>query len=278
MKHVVCYSGGHSSALVAVEVVRKYGTSDVILLNHDIHPSVEDADVKRFKKEVAEALGLPITYANHEHWDTMDQFDVVREADAFKVGNGTALCTNRLKTAPFERWLKEHFPITEGASLLDSPCTIYYGFDANEPRRINRRASILALKGYLTGFPLAYWDRTIHSTKEIGVEPPLTYGQFKHANCVGCLKAGRQHWYVVYCTRPDIWEKAKATEDAIGYSIINGVYLEELESKFALMQKVNVVPTEHIHANTFWKQVGDALKQEQDKEADEDAKPCECVF
>ena len=64
MKHVVLYSGGHSSALAAIETVRQYGPENVILLNHDINPRTEDADIKRFKREVAEYLGLLITYAN----------------------------------------------------------------------------------------------------------------------------------------------------------------------------------------------------------------------
>lgn len=74
MKHVVCYSGGHSSALVAVEVVRRFGAEHVTLLNHDINASVEDADIKRFKLEVASHLGVQIQYANHPKWDTMDQW------------------------------------------------------------------------------------------------------------------------------------------------------------------------------------------------------------
>jgi hypothetical protein len=275
-KHIVCYSGGHSSALVAIEVVRKYGKENVILLNHDIHPSVETADIKRFKKEVADYLGMEITYANHPEWDSKDQFDVVTDAKAFKVGNGTALCTNRLKTAPFDKYLAEHFPVEENAPASESPCVIYYGFDANEKQRIQRRSSILGSKGYMTDYPLAFWERTIQSSKDIGIDPPNTYDQFKHANCIGCLKAGRQHWYIVYCIRPDLWEKAKMTEDTIGYSIIKGVYLEELEPKFELMKKSGVVPTEHIHPKTFWKQVGETLKQTQDEEAQE--KPCECVF
>lgn len=64
MKAIVCYSGGHSSALVAIEAVRKYGKSKVILLNHDISSNVEHEDIKRFKNEVAEYLGVEITYAN----------------------------------------------------------------------------------------------------------------------------------------------------------------------------------------------------------------------
>lgn len=35
-KAIVCFSGGHSSALVAIEAVRKYGKNNVILLNHNI--------------------------------------------------------------------------------------------------------------------------------------------------------------------------------------------------------------------------------------------------
>ena len=76
MKHIVCYSGGHSSALVAVEVVRKFGKENVVLLNHDINQSVENEDIKRFKNEVSEYLGVPITYASHEDFDKKDQFDI----------------------------------------------------------------------------------------------------------------------------------------------------------------------------------------------------------
>lgn len=93
MKHIVCYSGGHSSAIVAIEVVRKFGKDNVILLNHDISSWVEGADIKRFKKDVADFLGLPITYANVDGVTDVnllpDQFDVVVKAQAFKVGSGT---------------------------------------------------------------------------------------------------------------------------------------------------------------------------------------------
>lgn len=267
-QHIVCYSGGHSSALVAIEVFRKYGKDNLILLNHDIHASVENADIKRFKKEVADYIGIPVTYANMENFDKKDQFDVVVEAKAFKVRNGTALCTNRLKTAPFERYLEEKFK--------DKNCIIYYGFDENEKVRIQRRSSILGVQGYRTDYPLAFWVRTIKSTREIGIEPPLTYSVFKHANCVGCLKAGRQHWYVVYCTRPDIWERGKWAENQIGYTIIKGTSLLELEPLFKQMKDAGIEPSEKLQAQTFWKQVRDKLKACNIE--DESNKPCECVI
>lgn len=80
MKHIICYSGGHSSALVAIEVARKFGTENLILLNHDLNSSVECEDVKRFKKEIANYLDVGITFANidgiEDPESIPDQFDV----------------------------------------------------------------------------------------------------------------------------------------------------------------------------------------------------------
>ena len=67
MKYIVCFSGGHASAITAIEVVRKVGRENVILLNHDISSNVEHEDIKRFKLEVANYLGIDITYANNEN-------------------------------------------------------------------------------------------------------------------------------------------------------------------------------------------------------------------
>lgn len=273
MKHVVCFSGGHSSALVAVEVVRRYGTADVVLLNHDIAPHAETADIKRFKAEVAARLGLPVTYANHPDFPNVDQFDVTVRARAFKVRNGQELCTHRLKTQPFMRWLADN--------ISGKDCIIYYGFDANEGHRIQRRSSALALEGYRTAFPLAHWERTIQSTHEIGVRPPLIYDLFKHANCIGCLKAGKQHWYIVYLHRPDMFERGKWAEEIIGHSIHKDAYLDELEPLFAQMKAAGITTTEHEDGRTFWARARRALNSKTQLDLfdlDDDAKPCECVF
>lgn len=112
MKHIVCFSGGHSSAIAAVEVVRKYGAENTILLNHDLCSRTEDEDIKRFKDEVSDYLGVPISYANMPGWEIKDQFDVCIDAKAFKCGiQSSALCTSRLKTEPFNRWLAENYPV-----------------------------------------------------------------------------------------------------------------------------------------------------------------------
>lgn len=189
MKHIVCYSGGHSSAIAAVEIVRKYGAENTILLNHDLCSRTEDPDIKRFKQEVSDYLGIPITYANMPGWENKDQFDVCMELKAFKYGiQSSALCTQELKTKPFHKWLAEHYPadpphIREDVSLV-------YGFDASEQTRIRRRIGVMAVMGYRTEYPLIWNDRSIYQIEEIGIKRPKSYSIFNHANCIGCLEGG----------------------------------------------------------------------------------------
>lgn len=270
-KHIVCFSGGHSSALAAIEVARRFGTDDLILLNNDINPSKEDMDIKRFKKEVADYLGVPITYANildiTDPEKLPDQFDVCMLAGGFKFGNGHTPCTHGLKVTPFMNWLSKNH--------ADKDVIIYYGFDAKEQHRVVRRRKILDTLGYNSDYPLALWtERTIHSTEEIGIALPGTYHVFKRANCIGCLKAGKQHWYIVYATRKDVWEKAKKAEQAIGYTIIDGTFLEELEPIFDMMIENGIPATEHIPHQKFW-----AMVRKLTKLISPDASeiPCECT-
>jgi len=276
-KHVVCYSGGHSSALVAIEVARRYGRYSTYLINHDINPRVEHPDIKRFKQEVADYLGIPITYANHKNWDTMDQFDVCNSIGYISSPGVGAVCTHNLKVLPFRSWLKNN--------AKDKNVVIYYGFDKNEKKRIQRRSGILGGQGYQTDYPLALWkERTIESTKDIGIEPPLTYTVYKHANCLGCLKGGKQHWYVIYCREPEIWKKAKEMEENIGFTILRDrstdqpIYLDELEPAFEKMKKAGVPASDNVNGNTFWGATSRLLTQYEKRlvEDGKDEKPCEC--
>lgn len=267
MQHIVCYSGGHSSALVALDVAHRFGTKNLVLLNHDMHFSVEHADIKRFKRDVAEHLDVPLTFASRRN-ATQDQFDVCVESDAFKVNNGQEICTARLKTEPFMEWL--------AANASQGESVIYYGFDATEPARIQRRTGIMGTLGWQTDYPRLWTDRKHDSTEALGIPRPCTYGVFKHGNCIGCLKAGWQHWYIVYCTRPDIWLKAKWAEDEIGHAIHwdgdQPVYLEDMEPKFAAMKANGIPVTEHIPHQRFWAQANKIVRISVMQES----LPCEC--
>lgn len=277
-KHIVCFSGGHSSAIVALEVANKYGKENLILLNHNINNKKESADIKRFKMEVSAYIGVPVTYANIK--GIMDdelipnQFDVCIEAGAVTSFSGHALCTAKLKTEPFYDYLKEFF--------LNKDCIIYYGFDANEMRRVNRRKQILGANGYETDYPLAFWEeRKYQSTKEIGIEPPLTYDIWEHANCIGCLKAGLLHWYVVYCTDMDTYKEAMVMEDECDYvihritikKVKTAISLKDLIPFFCQIQSLGVKPTERQNKQMFGRRI-----QKLGYSEDKLFKPCNCSF
>ena len=302
-KHVICYSGGHSSALVAIEVTRKFGKENVILLNHDINPRFEDKDIKRFKEEIAKYLGLEITYANCNNETTpakiKNQFEVCIEKGSFvNPANRQILCTYVLKTEPFHKWLE--------SANKKYDYIIYYGFDANEMDRVDRRKTILNDLGYDSDFPLALWgdggfkalkafydkkgvnfesiiktegfenkdnfQRTISDTNEIGILKPNTYGIWKHANCKGCLKAGQQHWYVVYCNDYEIYALGKDAEEKIGHSF-GKEFLKDIEPKFKKMKDIGIPSNENIPSHIFWKSAKHYLKQ-----STQDLFPCECFI
>jgi hypothetical protein len=268
MKYIVCFSGGHSSALVAIEAVRTHGKENVILLNHDISSRVEHKDVKRFKQDIADYLDLPITYANAQNFEQRTPLAVIRELGILHDRFGNALCTYELKTKPFIKWLKENYPVS-----VKSPCDairILYGFDVNEKHRIQRRCGIMSTKGYRCEFPLFHgYNRTIESTLDIGIKIPITYKTMRHANCKGCLKAGQQHWYFVYCTDRDLFYEAAETELIADRSIIKGYYLADLEDRFKKFRESGVTPHDTGDNKYFWREVRAKLPPEPDM-------PCEC--
>ena len=259
-KHIVALSGGESSAIVGIEVARKFGIENLVLLNHDINPAIEPADVKRFKQEVADYIGVPITYANHPDWETETPISLCVKAKTWINPNGrTILCTNRIKTAPAFDWYEKnyqhgyyHYAEYQEAVIIE-PDIVYFGFNANEPARITRRANMMGASGYKTDYPLALWtDRTIHSTAEIGIRPPLSYDKFKHANCIGCIKAGWQHWYIIYCEHPQVWQELLDGEESIGYPVHGFDFAEDKAEMFEKMKQANVPATEKIESGAFW--------------------------
>lgn len=250
-KQVVCYSGGHSSAIVGINAVKEHGAENVILLNHDINPKIESKDVKRFKNEVAEYLGLGITYANHENWATETPVSVCRKIGGWKFKTPDILCTYNLKTLPFYDWIEKNDPLRLHTYL--------YGFDENERHRVERRSRIMRENGCKTDFPLATRPNKIQvlNIEQVDIDRPNNYENFKHANCQGCLKAGWQHWYIINAHRKDIWQEAMEGEDEIGYAIhkttnSQPAFLEEREELFYQMYQAGIPTTEHISDKKFW--------------------------
>jgi len=182
-----------------------------------------------------------------------------------------------MKTEPFMNWLSFNFPTTPTLFEDKKDCIVYYWFDANEVNRVQRRSTIMAANGYKTDFPIALWDKKYFRYFPDYIVRPNSYDVFKHANCIGCLKAGWQHWYCVYVLNPDIYKKGILSENKIGYSINKDAYLEDKIELFERMIKAGIEPTEKIKSQTLWAMVKKILKEP--IEIDEaELKPCECYL
>ena len=249
MKYVICHSGGKSSAEAALSIAKKYGSENVILLNHNITGRVERSDTKRFKQDVADYLGLEITYANHKDWSNKTPIQVIKDIGYFtNKKNKQVLCTYELKTKPFYTWLEQNDPNFEN--------TYIYGLDADEPTRIANRSQKMGLAGYKTEFPMLWDESEIVRVEDVGIEPPSSYDRFKHSNCTGCLKTGFQHWYIVYQEDREMFDEVAEFELDINFSLRRqqgkAAFLDDKRELFDKMIACNVPATEHIKQQTFW--------------------------
>ncbi len=239
--HIVSFSGGIGSALSAVEVVRRFGKDNVILVNSDLSSLVETEDIKLFKKDVAVYLGCK--YVSLNEGTTVDQFDVALNHYSFFEFNtkNSAFCNYDLKIKFFDEWLEnQHF----------DDFVVYFGFSPNEEKR---RLNSIKYSPYKVDFPLFWKNRTITDLNEIGIKPPKHYELFKHANCVGCLKAGLLHWFVVYVYYPEVFNKAIETETKLKQYLF-GRPLKSYIPEFDLYLKYGIQPNENINPLTFWQE------------------------
>lgn len=249
MKYVVCYSGGYSSATCAVRCVRRYGKENVILLNHNISSLVESEDVKRFKREVADFLGMEITYANRKNWEKATPIKVIKEIGYFHSRSRQVLCTYELKTKPFYDWIEENDPEHENIYM--------YGFDLDEQSRISKRVANMAKIDCKTDYPMIWKGDFIDEILEAGIQRPNEYLKFKHANCLGCLKAGWQHWYIVYCDARWIYDEVAEFEQEVAHSLHKDsdgtpVFLDDKREFFDEMIAAGIEGTEHVHHRKWW--------------------------
>lgn len=265
-KVIVAYSGGIQSAMSAVEACRKYGKENVILLNHNISSKVEHESIKRFKQEVADKLGINITYANMPNYEEMTPLKIVATKGIVQISPGRAFCSYHLKTKPFYDYLKKYCGDKENYKIV-------YGFTEDEPDRIYRRRTSLRAMGYETEFPLAEGKRTIHEIEEIGVKRPSVYRLFQHANCIGCLKAdSKSHWYCVYCLRQDIFQEALQVEANLHHSIMKNTYLKDMIPRYERMQKSGICPSDRGNNATFWAAVKNEFPEQPS------LLPCDCML
>ena len=218
VKHVVGFSGGVASSVVAKIVAEAHPGKAVLLFCDTL---TEPADNDRFRAEVASFLGLPIVRIA----DGRDIWELFR--DEKYLGNQRATpCSEHLKALIGDRWMKEN-----------GPCIYYVGYTPDEWRRAQRLSARKAQAGIEVRFPLIDLniskEECFHRVMNCwGLKLPAMYEWAEHANCVPCVKGGLAYWGMVFLNHPEAWARAVQAEKTTGYQILKkseyGTLEEEL--------------------------------------------------
>lgn len=218
MKHVIGFSGGIASAVMAKMVADEYQDATV-LLYHSTNTEPEDND--RFRNEVADYIGIPIT----EDSDGRDIWQVFNDEKFLGSGRNTP-CSRILKQERSLRYLKKN-----------RPAILYIGFTLEEHRRAQRTFARYSKYNIEVKFPLISKritkEECMHRVKNCwGIKPPSIYSWAEHANCIPCVKGKKAYWGLIYIYERTAWEKASKTEKNFRQKIFTeaGTLEEELDN------------------------------------------------
>jgi hypothetical protein len=213
MMTVSYFSAGVSSAVATKLLI---GEIDRIIYTHidDQHP-----DTMRFVRDCEAWFGKPVEIMQ-SHYLSVDS--VCRAVSFIKDRNSGAACTKRLK-----RDVRKRFEYENEGNMR---CV--WGLDYQEKDRANRIVEVMP--NHEHSFPLIEKRITKESAHEIlaasGILRPAMYELGYHNNnCIGCLKGGMGYWNKIRIDYPEVFRSRAKLERDIGYSIISGVFLDELD-------------------------------------------------
>ncbi|MGE7696704.1 phosphoadenosine phosphosulfate reductase family protein [Lysinibacillus sp. NPDC094177] len=208
--HVAMYSGGASSAYVAYHIVQKYGKENCVLFFTDT--LWEDIDNYRFMEEVAEYIGMEITYRTDGRTPE-EVFHDVR----FLGNSRMAKCSEELKVRQTLIYLEE---LRDEHNLEP---ILYFGIGPHESHRAINLQNFYEhnpIEPIATRFPMIETFTEDLDTKKIirdewKIALPRMYGLgFSHANCAGrCVRGGLGHYALLYKVWPDQYMEQEAMEE-----------------------------------------------------------------
>lgn len=209
----VCWLSAGVSSFVAgylAEDVDKYIYIDIA----DQHP-----DSMRFIKDCEGVLGRPIEILRNDTYSTVGEVCRV-----FRYVNGPAgaKCTEVLKKRVRKRWEQEQV----------EPLTYVWGMDCNEKHRADRLRE--GMPEFEHEFPLVDKGLTKQEAHGIctalGIKRPAMYDMgYSNNNCIGCVKGGMGYWNKIRQDFPTVFADRAKMEREIGHSILNGIFLDELD-------------------------------------------------
>lgn len=208
--HIAMFSGGASSAYVAYYIVQKYGKENCVLFFTDT--LWEDIDNYRFMEEVAEYIGLDITYRIDGRTPEEVFFDV-----KFLGNSRMAKCSEELKVRQTLIYLEELRDVHNLEPIL------YFGIGPHEQHRAVNLQNFYEhnpIEPITTRFPMIETFKEDLDAKKIirdewKIALPRMYGLgFSHANCAGrCVRGGLGHYALLYKVWPEQYMEQEAMEE-----------------------------------------------------------------
>ena len=192
--HIISFSGGLSSFMASVRVVRDVGYENVLLVFTDT--KTEDEDLYRFLAEAKEYLS-PAEYVHLA--DGRDIWQVFQD-EKYMGNNRRDPCSKILKRLLFHKWVRKNFKPGE--------CILYYGLSWDESHRLKRLREYCdpyQVVAPLTEKPYMVQEDMMAFVKDINIKPPRLYSMgFPHNNCGGfCVKTGQAQFKLLYEKMPE---------------------------------------------------------------------------
>lgn len=226
--HVAMFSGGASSSYVSYYIVQKYGKENCILFFTDT--LWEDIDNYRFMEEIAEYIGLDITYRTDGRTPEEVFYDV-----RFLGNSRMAKCSEELKVRQTLIFLEELRDVHNLEPIL------YFGIGPHEQHRAVNLQNFYEhnpIEPIATRFPMIETFTEDLDTKKIirdewKIALPRMYGfGFSHANCAGrCVRGGLGHYALLYKVWPDQYAEQEAMEERFREKFDKDVSILKRDSK-----------------------------------------------
>ena len=220
MKKICWLSAGVSSFIAAYLAM---GVDEYIYIDvADQHP-----DSLRFIKDCEKILNKPVQILRSEQYCSVED---VCLAFRFVASAHGAKCTEVLKGRVRKKWEYEHRADT---------ITYVWGMDCTETHRAERIAEHMPY--FQNEFPLIKHQLTKNSAhaicERLGVKRPAMYDMgYQNNNCIGCVKGGMGYWNKIRVDFPNVFASRAKMEREIGHSILNGIFLDELDPNAGRMQ------------------------------------------
>ena len=233
---VAWWSAGITSAVACKMALELY--QNVELYYIEIDSAHEDNS--RFKTDCEKWYGCEINTFKSKEFN--NQFEVIEKTGAVNTPTG-APCTLHLK-----KNVRFDFERLNELSLFNTRTIAgqVWGYEY-EPKEINR--AIRHLQQYTATKPLfPLIEKGL--TKEMcaglllknGIELPEMYKLgYSNNNCIGCVKGGKGYWNKIKTDFPPVFKRMAELERKVGYSCINGLFLDELTPEMGRM-KAEIMP------------------------------------